>query len=179
MKKLYERYKEEILPRLKKKHKVDNIHELPHVEKVVINVGCGEAAREAKTLQAIEKDLTLIAGQKCRLSRAKKSISNFNIREGMVVGANVTLRRRRAYEFLDRFINISVPRIRDFRGFPLSGFDRHGNYNIGLPDHTFFAEINLDDVEQPFGMNITICTTTQDNELAKSMLQEMNFPFKK
>lgn len=176
---LYENYRKKIVPDLKKKFKIKNIHDIPRIEKIVINVGCGDIGRDANAFQALERDLNLITGQKCRIARSRKSISNFKIREGMIVGAYVTLRGRRAYDFLERFINISVPRIRDFRGFSPKGFDKNGNYNVGIPDHTFFTEIDLDKVDQPFGMNITICTTTEEKELAKSLLEAMQFPFVK
>ncbi len=176
---LKEKYKKEVVPKLMQRLNLKNIHEVPKIEKIVINVGCGEAARDAQMLKGVERDLALITGQKPKINRAKKSISNFKIRKGMIVGASVTLRGDRMYEFLERFVFVAVPRIRDFRGFRKKAFDGKGNYNIGIKEHTIFTEVNLDDVIKPFGMNITINTTAKDDESAYALLDELGFPFAK
>lgn len=176
---LKEKYTKEIVPELKKSLDIKNIHEVPVFQKIVINVGCGEATREAQLLKEVERDLALIAGQKVKLNRAKKAISNFKIRQGMVVGASVTLRGTRMFEFLERLVNIAAPRIRDFQGFKQEAFDSSGNYNLGIKDHTIFNEVDLDKVTRPFGMNITFVTSSAKKEYTYALLEQIGFPFAK
>jgi large subunit ribosomal protein L5 len=156
----------------------DNPFRVPRVEKVVLNVGFGEAPKSPKLLDSIVDELTLISGQKPVVTRARKAISNFGIRQGMPIGAMVTLRGHRMYEFLDRFINAAVPRIRDFRGLPTRGFDGRGNYTLGVKEQMIFPEIDYDKVQKIHGMDIVIVTTTnQDNE-ALALLRELGMPFR-
>jgi large subunit ribosomal protein L5 len=149
----------------------------PRVEKVVVNVGCGEAAHEAKVLEAVQRDLAFITGQRPLVTRAKKAISNFKVRENDPVGCKVTLRRDRMYEFLDRLVHTALPRIRDFRGLSPKGFDQGGNYSFGIKDLTIFPEIQVDKVAFPLGMDITVVTTAKTRDEAQALLKGFGFPF--
>lgn len=172
-------YRENVVPALMKKFGYKSIMQVPRLEKISINIGAGQAVGDAKILQAALNELELIVGQRPVVTRAKKSISNFKLREGMPIGARVTLRRARMYEFLDRFINIASPRIRDFRGFPDKSFDGRGNYTIGIKEQIIFPEIDVDKVNRITGMDITFVTAAPTDEEAYALLKEFGFPFRK
>jgi large subunit ribosomal protein L5 len=156
-----------------------NINETPRIEKIVVNIGVGEAIGDAKKLDAAAADLTAITGQKPVIRRARKSISNFKLRAGMPVGCSVTLRGDRMYEFFDRLINVAIPRIRDFRGIPANSFDGRGNYTLGITEQIIFPEIDYDKIDRIRGMNITIVTTAKTDEQALELLQAFGMPFKR
>ena len=174
---LLERYRKEIAPGLAKQFNHKNIMAAAHLEKIVLNIGCGEAAHDAKVLEAALRDLALIAGQRPLVTRAKKAVSNFKIKEADPVGCKVTLRRARMYEFLDRLVHAALPRIRDFRGLNPRGFDQGGNYSFGLKEHTVFPELQLDQVTHPLGMDIICVTTAKTREEAFALLKGFGFPF--
>ena len=171
------RYREEVRARLKETFGYKNDMEIPRLEKVVINMGVGEAAQDSKKIQAALADLEAISGQKPVATRAKKSIAGFKVREEQVIGAKVTLRKDRMYEFLDRLITIALPRVRDFRGLRGKSFDGRGNFAMGLKEHIVFPEIDYDKVEKIRGMDIIVCTTARTDEEAKALLAEFDFPF--
>jgi large subunit ribosomal protein L5 len=171
------KYEKEIKPKLKSELGIDNVMRLPRVTKVVVNMSVGDAVSDSKKLQAAVEDLIAIAGQKPVITKAKKSIAGFKLREGMSIGAKVTLRNDRMYEFLDRLINIAMPRIRDFRGLSARSFDGNGNYSLGVKEQIIFPEINYDKVDKVRGFDITICTTAQNDTEALALLKAMNFPF--
>jgi large subunit ribosomal protein L5 len=179
MARLKEHYKAGIRESLKKALQLGNVNQVPQIEKIVVNIGVGEAIGDAKKLDAAINDLTAIAGQKPVIRRARKSISNFKLREGMPVGCTVTLRGNRMYEFLDRLINVAIPRIRDFRGIPANSFDGRGNYTLGITEQIIFPEIDYDKIDRIRGMNITIVTTAKTDEQAFELLQAFGMPFKK
>ena len=172
------RYREEIKDALNKEFSYDNVMQIPGVVKVVVNMGVGDAARDSKVINGALEDLTLITGQKPQLRRAKKSIANFKLREGMPIGARVTLRGDRMWEFLDRLTTVALPRIRDFRGLSGKQFDGHGNYTFGLNEQTMFYEIDIDKMDRPRGMDITVVTTATNNDEGRALLRELGFPFK-
>ena len=174
---MQKRYSEEICPALSKQFGLKNQMSMPRIQKIVLNIGCGEAAHDAKVLESAQKTLTMISGQKPVVTRAKKAISNFRIKEGDPVGCKVTLRRVRMYEFLDRLISVALPRIRDFRGFSQKGFDEAGNYSFGLQEHGIFPEIQLDQVPYPLGMDIVIVTNAESRDQALALLKGFGFPF--
>jgi large subunit ribosomal protein L5 len=178
-KSLKERYEKELLQAVQKELGFENKFQSPRLVKVVVNVGLGDAAQNAKLLEKGVNELTQITGQKPVVTRAKKSIAGFKIRQGMPVGAMVTLRGERMFDFLNKLVCIVLPRIRDFRGLSEKGFDTRGNYNIGLKDQLVFPEINYDEVDRLRGLNITIVTTAQDDMAAKSLLKHIGFPFRK
>ena len=171
-------YETRVRARLSEQFGYDNPMSVPRVEKVVLNVGLGEAPKNPKLLDSIVEELTLIAGQKPLVTRARKAISNFGIREGMPIGASVTLRGARMYEFVDRFINAAVPRIRDFRGLPTRSFDGRGNYTLGVRDQLIFPEIDFNKVDKLRGMNITIVTTARNDEQSRALLKGLGMPFR-
>jgi large subunit ribosomal protein L5 len=171
------RFEKEIKPALKKQLNVTNEMQIPRVEKIVLNMSVGEAVSDSKKLQAAVEDLTAIAGQKPVITKAKKSIAGFKLREGMSIGTKVTLRKERMYEFLDRLVNIAMPRIRDFRGLSARSFDGKGNYSMGIKEQIIFPEINYDKVDKVRGFDITICTTAQSDRDALELLKALNFPF--
>jgi len=171
-------YEGQVRAVLAKQFGLTNAHQIPRIEKVVLNVGFGEGGRQNKALDVIVAELGAITGQKANVTRAKKAIANFNLREGMAVGAAVTLRGARMYEFLDRFINIAVPRIRDFRGLPDKSFDGRGNYTFGIKEQMIFPEIDYDKVERIHGMDITIVTSATRDDVAMALLREMGMPFR-
>ncbi|HXB97443.1 MAG TPA: 50S ribosomal protein L5 [bacterium] len=175
---LHDKYKKEVVPVLTKDFGLKNIMEVPKVEKVVINVGMGGASQNIKVLDAAVAELVKITGQKPLVTRSKKAISNFKIRENMPIGAKVTLRGARMYEFLDRLINIAIPRIRDFRGVSNRSFDGRGNYTLGVKEQIIFPEIEYDKVEKIHGMDVCIVTTAPNNDQAKRLLQLMGMPFR-
>ena len=171
-------YQRQVRPALAKQFGLSNRHQVPGITKIVLNVGFGEGGKQNKALDVIVAELAAITGQKPNVTRAKKSIANFNLRAGMAVGAAVTLRGARMYEFLDRFINIAVPRIRDFRGLPSKSFDGRGNYTFGIKEQMIFPEIDYDKVERIHGMDITIVTDAGRDDLAMSLLRELGWPFR-
>ena len=156
-----------------------NVNEVPKLEKIVLNMGVGEAASDKKKIEGAIKDLTQISGQKVIVTKAKKSVATFKLRDGMSIGCKVTLRKEKMYEFLDRLINISLPRVRDFRGLSTKSFDGRGNYALGIKEQIVFPEINYDDVDAVRGMDIIICTTADNNDQGLALLKKFNFPFKK
>jgi large subunit ribosomal protein L5 len=176
---LREIYYKEIVPALMKKFGYKNIMQVPRLVKIVVNMGVGKATQEPKLLEMAMGELAKITGQKPLVRRAKKSISNFKLRKGMAIGCKVTLRRDRMYEFLDRLINAAIPRIRDFRGLSDKSFDGRGNYTLGIKEHIIFPEINVDEVERIFGMDITIVTTAKTDEEAYELLRLFGMPFRK
>ncbi|MBE9169488.1 50S ribosomal protein L5 [Pleurocapsales cyanobacterium LEGE 06147] len=171
-------YYEEIVPRLKEQFGYSNIHQVPKVAKVVVNRGLGEASQNAKALDSSIKELTTIAGQKPVVTRAKKAIAGFKLRKGMPVGVMVTLRGERMYAFLDRLINLALPRIRDFRGVSPKSFDGRGNYSLGVREQLIFPEIDYDSIDQIRGMDISIITTATTDEEGRALLKEMGMPFR-
>ena len=173
------RYRNEIRTKLNDEFNYENVMQIPGVTKVVVNMGVGEAAREAKLINGALEDLALITGQKPQIRRAKKSIANFKLRDGMPIGARVTLRGDRMWEFLDRLLTVALPRIRDFRGLSDQQFDGHGNYTFGLSEQTMFYEIDVDKIDRPRGMDITVVTTATNNEEGRALLRELGFPFKR
>jgi len=176
---LKEKYQKEVVPALMEKFQYKNIMEVPRLEKIVINMGVGEAKENPKTLESAVKELELISGQKPVVTQAKKSIANFKLREGMNVGTKVTLRGDRMYYFLDKLMNIALPRVRDFRGVSDTSFDGRGNYALGIKEQLIFPEIEYDKVEAIRGLDIVIVTTAKTDEEAKVFLQEMGMPFRK
>ena len=174
---MMERYRKELAPSLMKQFKHTNLLAVARLEKIVVNVGCGEAAHDAKVLEAAQRDVALITGQRPLVTRAKQAISNFKIKEEDPVGCKVTLRRARMYEFLDRLVSVALPRIRDFRGLAPRGFDQGGNYSFGLREHTIFPEIRIEQVTFPLGMDIALVTTASTREEAMALLQGFGFPF--
>jgi large subunit ribosomal protein L5 len=175
---LKERYRAELRERLKGEIGLDNIMQVPRPEKVVVNMGTGEAPRDAKVLDGAVRDLTTITGQKPAIRRARKSIATFKIRAGMPVGAAVTLRGDRMWDFLDRLLSIVLPRIRDFRGLDPSSFDGRGNYTFGVTEQLVFPEVSYDDVDSTRGMDITIVTTARNDEEGRALLAALGFPFR-
>lgn len=176
---LEEKYQRDVLPELMKRFEYRNAFQAPRLDKIIVNMGIGDAVQNSKLQDSAEKELALITGQKAAIRRAKKSVASFKIREGMVVGCCVTLRRRRMYEFYDRLVNVAIPRIRDFRGVPLKSFDGRGNYTLGIEEQIVFPEIDIDQVEKIRGMNITIVTTAGTDEEALTLLQMMGMPFRR
>ncbi len=175
---LKQAYRENIRPALKQEFGYKNDMQIPRLEKIVLNIGCGaEAVRDSKKAKSAQEDLTLIAGQKALTTTAKKSIAGFRVREDMPLGAKVTLRGDRMYEFLDRLITIAMPRIRDFRGVSGKSFDGRGNYAMGIKEHLVFPEINFDKIDENWGMDIVIATTAKTDAEAKSLLKAFNMPF--
>jgi len=175
---LLEKYKTEIVPGMMEKFDFKNKFQVPCLEKIVINMGMGQAASDSKVVDATIGELAKITGQKPIVTRAKKAISNFKLRKGMPVGLKVTLRRARMYEFFDRFMNIALPRIRDFRGISSKSFDKNGNYSMGLNEQTIFPEIDIDKVQRSQGMDVTICTTAKSKEHAYELLKLFGMPFR-
>ena len=178
MDRLQEKYKNEVVPELTKKFGYKNVMQLPKIEKVIINMGVGEAVGNPKALDAAVNDLTIIAGQKPILTRAKKSLAAWKLREGMPIGTKVTLRGTRMYQFLDKFLNVALPRVRDFRGVSSTAFDGRGNYAVGLKEQLIFPEIEYDKIDKLRGMNIVIVTTAEKDEEARELLKLMGMPFK-
>lgn len=172
------KYRDEARAVLKEKFGYTSEMQVPKVEKIVLNMGLGEGVGDKKKVQAAIADLELIAGQKAIATKAKKSIAGFKLRDGMVIGAKVTLRRDRMFEFMDRLVNIALPRVRDFRGLNAKSFDGNGNYAMGLKEHIVFPEINYDSVETVLGMDIVVQTSAKTDEEAKALLAELGFPFR-
>lgn len=176
---LRQRYNDAIRGKMVEQFGYANPMEVPKIEKIVINMGIGETTADSKKAQIAADDLTLIAGQKAQVTHARKSIAGFKVREGMPLGAKVTLRGPRMYEFLDRLITIALPRVRDFRGLNPKSFDGRGNFAMGIKEHIVFPEINYDKVDQIWGMDVIVCTTAKSDDEARALLSEFNFPFRK
>ena len=178
MARLKEMFDTELSPRLRKDLQLKNAMQVPRVEKVVVNMGLGEAIQNIKVLESAEKELSAITGQKPVVTRAKNSIASFKLREGMPIGCMVTLRRKQAYEFLDRLINVALPRVRDFKGVSPKAFDGRGNYTLGIKEQIIFPEVDLDQIEKVMGMNVTIVTSARTDEEGTALLKEFGIPFK-
>lgn len=176
---LRETYKKDVFPALKEKFHYENVNEVPKLVKVTINMGLGEAKENSKIMESAVQELSLISGQRPVVTRAKKSIANFKVRQGMPVGCKVTLRGDNMYEFIDKFFNISLPRVRDFKGVSKNSFDGRGNYSMGIKEQLIFPEINYDDVESIKGMNIVFTTTAKTDEEAQALLELLGMPFEK
>ncbi|NLL06612.1 MAG: 50S ribosomal protein L5 [Clostridiaceae bacterium] len=174
---LKDKYRNEVAPALKEKFKYTSAMQIPKLEKIVLNMGVGDVKENAKALDAAANDMAIIAGQKPIITKAKKSVAAFKLREGMSIGCKVTLRGNRMYEFADRFLNIALPRVRDFRGVPGNSFDGRGNYSMGIKEQLIFPEIDYDKVEKIRGMNITFVTTAKSDEEAKELLKLLGMPF--
>jgi large subunit ribosomal protein L5 len=179
MARLQEFYRETVVPRLRSDLKIENAMQVPRITKITINMGVGEAVADRKVMDAAVTDLTKISGQKPLITKSRKAIASFKLRAGLAVGAKVTLRGARMYEFLDRLINIAMPRIRDFRGVSPRSFDGQGNYSLGVKEQIIFPEIQYDQVDQIRGMDITITTTAVDNRHGRALLEAFSFPFRK
>ena len=179
MARLKVKYTEEVAPALFKKFGYTSVMQIPKIDKVVVNVGCGEAKENPKVLDAVAKDLGDITGQKAVITLAKKSVANFKLREGMPVGAKVTLRGEKMWEFLDRLFNVALPRVRDFRGINPNGFDGRGNYALGIKEQLIFPEIEYDKIDKIRGMDIVVCTTAQTDEEARELLTLVGAPFER
>ncbi len=178
MARLKERYYKEIVPALMKEFSYKNPMEVPKLEKIVLNMGLGEAIQNVKILDSAVEEMASISGQKAVITKAKKSIASFKLRQGMPIGCMVTLRKERMYEFLDRFMNVALPRVRDFKGVSGRGFDGAGNYSVGVKEQLIFPEINYDKVDKVKGLNITIVTTAKSDEEGKALLKLMGMPFR-
>jgi large subunit ribosomal protein L5 len=176
---LQQYYREKVVPRLRADLKIDNVMQVPRISKITVNMGVGEAVADKKVMDAAVADLARITGQKPLITKSRKAIASFKLRAGLMVGAKVTLRGRRMYEFLDRLINIAMPRIRDFRGVSARSFDGQGNYSLGVKEQIIFPEIQYDQIDQIRGMDITITTTARDDRMGRALLEAFNFPFRK
>jgi large subunit ribosomal protein L5 len=172
------RYRDEILPALQSEFEIKNVMQVPGLTKIVVNMGVGEAARDSKLIEGAIKDLATITGQKPQVTRARKSIAQFKLREGMPIGAHVTLRGDRMWEFLDRLLSLALPRIRDFRGLSPRQFDGRGNYTFGLTEQAMFHEIDQDKIDRSRGMDITVVTTASNDDEGRALLKQLGFPFK-
>ena len=170
-------YQDEVAPALMQKFGYKSVMQIPRLEKIVVNVGCSEARENAKVLDAVVNDLTTITGQKAIITKAKKSVANFKLREGMPIGAKVTLRGNKMWEFLDRLFNVALPRVRDFRGISADAFDGRGNYALGVKEQLIFPEIEYDKIDKIRGMDIVVCTTAQTDEEARELLKLVGAPF--
>ena len=179
MNRMQERYNTEIVPALRKAFDLKNIMQVPHIEKVVVNIGMGEALDNPKALESAVSDLTIITGQRPVMTKARKSIANFKLREGRLIGTKVTLRGERMWAFLDRLLSTALPRVRDFRGVSANAFDGRGNYTLGLRDQLIFPEIEYDKIDKMRGMEVTIVTTAKNDDQARVLLQMLGMPFSK
>jgi large subunit ribosomal protein L5 len=179
MARLQQVYRETIVPKLRSDLKIDNVMQVPRISKITVNMGVGEAVADKKVMDAAVADLTKITGQKPLITKSRKAIASFKIRAGLPIGAKVTLRGKRMYEFLDRLISIAMPRIRDFRGVSPRSFDGQGNYSLGVKEQIIFPEVQYDQVDQIRGMDITITTTATDDRHGRALLEAFNFPFRK
>ena len=176
---LQQLYFETVSPQLKEEFPIQNVHLIPKISKVTVNVGLGEAVQNPKSIDQATEQLAQIVGQKPVVTRARKSIAGFKLREGMQIGCMVTLRRERMWSFLDRLVQIALPRVKDFRGISPKGFDGKGNYNLGIKEQLIFPEIDFDQIDRIRGMNVSIVTTAQNDQLALSLLKGLGFPFRK
>lgn len=179
MNRLQDKYQNEVVPAMMKEFNYKSVMEVPAIEKVVVNIGVGDAIQNSKLLDEAVEELAAITGQQPVITKAKKSIANFKLREGMPIGCKVTLRRQKMYEFLDKLFNISLPRVRDFRGVSDTSFDGRGNYTLGIKEQIIFPEIDFDQVNRSRGMDVVIVTSAKTNEEAKALLTKMGMPFKK
>lgn len=177
MPRLKDKYLKDVAPALMQKFSYKNPMQVPKIDKIIVNVGCGEARENSKVLDAVCADLARITGQKPIVTKARRSVANFKLRQGMPIGAKVTLRANRMYEFLDRLFNVALPRVRDFRGINPNGFDGRGNYSLGLKEQLIFPEIDFDDIDKIRGMNVVICTTAKTDEEARELLSLLGAPF--
>ncbi|HJX97702.1 MAG TPA: 50S ribosomal protein L5 [Chthoniobacterales bacterium] len=173
----YKHYKDRVVPALRERHKYKNVHQIPKIQKVVVNTSVGSQPDIKQAMDEAKAELALITGQTPAETRSKKSIANFKLRKNQIIGAKVTLRGERMYEFLERLIKAALPRIRDFRGVPARAFDGHGNYTLGVPDQTIFPEVEMDKIKRNIGFDVTIVTSARTDEEAKSLLSEMGMPF--
>jgi large subunit ribosomal protein L5 len=178
MARLKDRYNEEIAPALRERFGIENPMRIPRLEKIVVNMGVGEASQNSRALDGAMEDLAKITGQKAQMRRARKSIAGFKIREGMPVGARVTLRGERMWEFLDRLVSVALPRVRDFRGISPNSFDGHGNYALGLREQLIFPEISYDSIDATRGLDVAVVTTTESDEEARELLRLLGMPFR-
>ena len=178
MARLMEKYRKEVIPALKAQFKYKNVMQVPKMEKIVVNVSTADALTEPKVLEAAQKEIASITGQRPVITKAKKSIAGFKLREGQKIGVSVTLRREKMYEFFDRLINLALPRVRDFRGLSPKAFDGKGNYTLGLKEQIVFPEINYDKIDKTRGMNITIVTTAETDDEGRALLVHMGLPFR-
>ncbi len=178
MNRLQEKYRKEVVPGLQKEFQFKSAMQVPKLDKIVINICVGEATKNPKLIEVAVAELAQITGQKPVIARAKKAISNFKLREGMPIGCYVTLRREKMWAFIDRLVNLALPRVRDFRGVSPKGFDGRGNYNMGLKEQIVWPEINFDRVDQTRGMNVTICTTAKNDDEGRALLAALGFPFR-
>ncbi len=178
MARLQQQYRETVVPKLQREQGYGNVMEVPSIEKITVNMGVGEAVRDKKMLENAQKELAAITGQKAAVTRARKSVAGFKMRAGWPIGCKVTLRRQRMYEFLDRLINVAIPRIRDFRGFSPKSFDGRGNYNLGVREQIIFPEIDYDKTDSIRGMDITLTTTAKTDAEARALLDAFSFPFR-
>ncbi len=176
---LHKYYREVVVPKLTEQFGYTNPLTVPRIDKIVLNMGIGEAVADSKKVQSAAEDLSRIAGQKAVVTKARTSIATFKLREGMPIGAKVTLRKARMFEFLDRLVTIALPRVRDFRGLSTKSFDGRGNFALGIKEHIIFPEINYDKVDQIWGMDVVVCTTARTDKEAQALLKAMNFPFRK
>lgn len=176
---LQDKYKKEVVPHLMKQLKLTNVSQVPKLEKVVLSVSTGEVVKNPKMVNTIVDELTAISGQKAVVTKAKKAISNFKLRQGIPLGAMVTLRRDKAWVFLEKLIHFSLPRVRDFRGLPSKGFDGRGNYNMGVKEQIIFPEVEYEKVDMMRGMNITVCTSGKTDEQGRALLEALGMPFRK
>jgi len=176
---LLERYRQEVVPRLQEEFSFKNQHQIPALTKIVVNMGVGEAAANPKLLDNAASELALITGQKAVIRKARKSVANFKLREGQAIGCSVTLRSVRMWEFFDRLMNVSLPRVRDFKGLSPKSFDGRGNYSLGIREQIIFPEVDYDKVEHVTGMNVTICTTARNDAEGKALLTHLGVPFRK
>lgn len=172
-------YQEQVVPKLKEKFNYSNVHQIPKLKKIVLNMGLGEAIQNIKILDSAVDELMMIAGQRPVVTRAKKSIAAFKLREGMPIGCAVTLRRKRMYDFFTKLVNVALPRVRDFRGISAKAFDGRGNYSLGIKEHIIFPEIDYDKIDKIKGMNISIVTTAENDEEGRELLTLMGMPFRK
>ncbi|NLT14400.1 MAG: 50S ribosomal protein L5 [Clostridiales bacterium] len=177
MTRMKKKYQEEVAPALMKKFNYKSVMQVPRLDKVVVNVGCGDARDNTKALDAVVKDISAITGQKAVITKARKSVANFKLREGMPVGVKVTLRQDKMWEFLDRLFNVALPRVRDFRGISANSFDGRGNYALGVKEQLIFPEIDYDKIEKIRGMDIVICTTARTDEESRELLNLLGAPF--
>lgn len=176
---LREKYQKEVRPRLMEKFNYKNVHQIPKIEKIAVNMGLGEAVSNPKIIDQALEELALITGQRPKICKARKSIAGFKLRKGMPIGVMVTLRGKRMYDFLTRLIHVALPRVRDFKGVPKSGFDGRGNYTLGIADHTIFPELDTSKIDKVKGMSITIVTTAKTDEEAYELLKELGMPFRR
>jgi large subunit ribosomal protein L5 len=175
---LLERYRSEVVPKLSQEFGFKNVHQVPRLEKVVVNMGVGKATQNAKLIENAAAELAAITGQKAAIRRARKSIANFKLRQGQAVGCTVTLRGTRMWEFFDRLVNVSLPRVRDFKGVSAKGFDGRGNYSLGIKEQIIFPEIDYDSVENITGLNVTVVTSARNDAEGKALLAQLGMPFR-